>query len=163
MNVYYPVPFLLRRKTFTQRMLDAFWHSHLAARSDHGSYVSFCRFVNTIINRSHASEGILEVALIYLLRVEHRSSGYMLDISLPPQIIFLAMLIIASKSHYDQSPRNSTWASYTRAYSGASGYTLDDVNFAERQMLTLLAWDTCVSELDLRQLLRALMTDGHQK
>lgn len=152
MNVNYAVPFLLRRETFTQRMVDAFWHSHLAVRGDHRSYVSFGRFVDTIMNRSYASKGILEVALIYLLRLEHRSSGYVLDISLPPQMIFLAMLIIASKSHHDESPKNSTWARYTKAHSGASSYTLDDVNLAERQILTLLAWDTYVSELDLRLL-----------
>jgi hypothetical protein len=154
MTSYHVMQLSLTIDYITRKIIDAVlpswraWYGHEVPYSQTCDFLD--DFVHRIVSKACITRGTLMVALIYLRRVERRSCSEPLCVSQSPRLLFLAILIIASKSHQDQTFANSAWAMYGEASSGTcvSDFTLDQVNFAERHVLALLRWNTHVSSSD---------------
>ncbi|KAI7867544.1 hypothetical protein BDF14DRAFT_1693954, partial [Spinellus fusiger] len=89
-------------------------------------------FVCLLIRRSSMRSGTLLAALVFLRRLQQRLSAVAKGSYCTCHRIFLATLIVTSKSLHDSSPRNKHWAKY------AIYFNLSEVNLMEIQLLTLL-------------------------
>jgi hypothetical protein len=99
-------------------------------------------FIDSVVRRSGASVPTLLTSLVYLWRLQQRLPTDGKCLPSTPHRIFLAALIVATKSLHDASPWNRHWCQYTVVSSyGYFGFTVPEVNLMEREFLYLLDWD----------------------
>lgn len=106
---------------------------------------SLMTFITKLVRYTNVYTGTLMSTIVYMNRLKN---------SLPPDAkglpctrhrIFLACLIIASKTLNDSSPKNKHWAKYTEGL-----FKREDVNLMERQLLMLLDWNVHIDNNELK-------------
>lgn len=89
-------------------------------------------FVNLLAKRSLAKTGTLLASLVLLDRLRQRLAQFARGMPCTCQRIFLATLIVTTKTLHDTSPKNKHWTKY------AVYFTLPEVNLMEKQLLALM-------------------------
>jgi G1/S-specific cyclin PLC1 len=113
-------------------------------------------FIDSVVRRSGASVPTLLTSLVYLWRLQQRLPTDGKCLPSTPHRIFLAALIVATKSLHDASPWNRHWCQYTVVSSyGYFGFTVPEVNLMEREFLYLLDWDIRIHLQDLHHQLES--------
>ncbi|KAI8084547.1 uncharacterized protein BX664DRAFT_266254 [Halteromyces radiatus] len=89
-------------------------------------------FIQSLIKRSCVKPGTLLGALVFLDRLQRRLAHLARGMPCTCHRIFLATLIVTSKSLHDTSPKNKHWARY------AVHFNLSEINLMEQQLLSLM-------------------------
>ncbi|ORX53152.1 hypothetical protein DM01DRAFT_1390991 [Hesseltinella vesiculosa] len=89
-------------------------------------------FIQSLIKRSCVKPGTLLATLVFLERLQRRLAHLARGMPCTCHRVFLATLIVASKSLHDTSPKNKHWARY------AVHFTVSEINLMEQQLLTLM-------------------------
>ncbi|KAI8333121.1 hypothetical protein BC941DRAFT_358352, partial [Chlamydoabsidia padenii] len=89
-------------------------------------------FIQSLIKRSCVKPGTILGALVFLDRLKRRLAHLAKGMPCTSHRIFLATLIVTSKSLHDTSPKNKHWARY------ATHFNLSEINLMEQQLLSLL-------------------------
>ncbi|KAI8363873.1 hypothetical protein EDC96DRAFT_214045 [Choanephora cucurbitarum] len=100
-------------------------------------------FINFLVKRAYISAGTLLASLVFFKRLQQTLSHIAKGMPCTSHRIFLATLIVTSKSLHDTSPKNKHWARY------ASYFTVSEINLMEKQLLSLLNFDVLISPSDL--------------
>ncbi|EGS19699.1 G1/S-specific cyclin pcl1 (cyclin hcs26)-like protein [Thermochaetoides thermophila DSM 1495] len=110
-------------------------------------------FITKLVISSNVQVPTLMSTLVYLTRLKQRLQPEAKGLRCTIHRIFLATLIIAAKYLNDSSPKNKHWANYTVMQSPHYhfGFTRQEVNLMERQLLALLSFDLRITEEDLYQ------------
>lgn len=129
-------------------------------------------FIASLVTRSQVQVPTLLSSFVYLDRLRARLPRAVKGIRFTVHRIFLGSFILAAKSLSDSSPKNKHWARYTvvKGYDGF-GFSLSEAYLMERQLLSLLDWETRVTEKDLLTYLdpflapirRRLQAQGRQR
>lgn len=94
-------------------------------------------FIREFLQSSRTSFSTLQLALLYLVRINRRSIKGKSPIFACGRRMFVAALIVASKVNLDNSPKNSAWANL-------SGLDINQINEAERLCLSALEYRAVV-------------------
>lgn len=107
-------------------------------------------FIQSLVDRSHVQVPTLMTSLVYLARLQQQLPPIAKGMRCTVHRIFLASLILAAKYLNDSSPKNKHWARYT-AVKGYEefGFSNNEVNLMEKQLLFLLDWKLGISNEDL--------------
>lgn len=89
-------------------------------------------FIQQLIKRSCVKPGTLLASLVFLDRLQRRLAHLAKGMPCTCHRIFLATLIVTSKSLHDTSPKNKHWARY------AIYFNLSEINLMEQQLLSLV-------------------------
>ncbi|KAI8387257.1 hypothetical protein BD560DRAFT_320710 [Blakeslea trispora] len=104
----------------------------LASKEKYGALPSLSSFISFLVKRAYVSSGTLLASLVFFKRLQQTLSHIAKGMPCTSHRIFLATVIVASKSIHDTSPKNKHWARY------ASYFTLSEINLMEKQLLSLL-------------------------
>ncbi|KAJ5982292.1 hypothetical protein N7451_012392 [Penicillium sp. IBT 35674x] len=107
-------------------------------------------FIASLIARSEVQIPMIVSAFVYLRRLRSCLPPIAKAMRCSAHRIFLASLIVASKNLNDMGPKNKHWLQYAvvEGYDGF-GFSLQDVNVMERQLLFLLDWNIHIAEEEL--------------
>lgn len=105
---------------------------------------SLMTFITKLVRYTNVYTGTLMSTIIYMNRLKQRLPKDAKGLPCTRHRIFLACLIIASKTLNDSSPKNKHWAKYTDGL-----FKKDDVNLMERQLLMLLDWNVQIDNNEL--------------
>ncbi|KAF7722377.1 hypothetical protein EC973_003187 [Apophysomyces ossiformis] len=100
-------------------------------------------FVNLLVKRSSIRAGTLLGLLVFLDRLQRQLSPIAKGMPCTCHRIFLATLIVTSKSLHDSSPKNKHWAKY------AIFFDLSEVALMEIQLLSLMNYRLSIAIEDL--------------
>ncbi|KAI8070658.1 uncharacterized protein B0P05DRAFT_573363 [Gilbertella persicaria] len=100
-------------------------------------------FIGFMVKRASVRVGTLLGCLVFLQRLQQTLFHVAKGMPCTSYRIFLATLIVTSKSLHDTSPKNKHWARY------ASYFTLPEINLMEKQLLSLLNYHVIISPSDL--------------
>lgn len=118
-------------------------------------------FIANLLARSRSPFETMISAVIYLRRLQ-RLDDYS-DLPNTPHAVFAGALILAAKVIDDSSLRNITWSvcSYHRDSRGhripRTGFTCQELNRIERQLLSCLRWDVHFGVRELKHSFKALV------
>lgn len=111
-------------------------------------------FINRLIEYSNVQAATLMTTLVYLNRLRNILPGNAVGMETTRHRIFLAALILSAKSLNDSSPLNKHWTKYTDGL-----LTNNEVNLAERELISLLKWNLTVKEDELLVALQPFLGD----
>ncbi|KAI8070452.1 hypothetical protein BC940DRAFT_331813 [Gongronella butleri] len=116
-------------------------------------------FVQSLIKRSCVKPGTLLGTLVFLERLQRRLAHLARGMPCTCHRVFLATLIVASKSLHDTSPKNKHWARY------AVHFSLSEINLMEQQLLSLMDYHLIISpeEIDLAFIQYEFYKSQHQR
>ena len=101
-------------------------------------------FIKNLIKYSNVQTPTLMATLVYLNKLRNILPANAVGMETTRHRIFLAALILSAKSLNDSSPLNKHWTKYTDGL-----LTNDEVNMAERELISLLKWNVSVKEDEL--------------
>lgn len=107
-------------------------HHHQMQEETAGSLPTLPVFIQSLIKRSCVKPGTILGALVFLDRLKRRLAHLAKGMPCTCHRIFLATLIVTSKSLHDTSPKNKHWARY------AVHFNLSEINLMEQQLLSLM-------------------------
>ncbi|KAI9303712.1 hypothetical protein BJ944DRAFT_203950 [Cunninghamella echinulata] len=96
-------------------------------------------FIQQLIKRSCVKPGTLLAVLVFLDRLQRRLAHLAKGMPCTCHRIFLATLIVTSKSLHDTSPKNKHWARY------AIYFNLSEINLMEQQLLSLVNYQLIIA------------------
>lgn len=105
---------------------------------------SLMTFITKLVRYTNVYTGTLMATIVYMNRLKNKLPKDAKGLPCTRHRIFLACLIISSKTFNDSSPKNKHWAKYTDGL-----FRKEDVNLMERQLLMLLEWDIQVDNTEL--------------
>lgn len=105
---------------------------------------SLLKFIKNLIKYSNVQTPTLMATLIYLNKLRNLLPANAIGMETTRHRIFLASLIISAKNLNDSSPLNKHWTKYTDGL-----LTIEEVNMAERELISLLKWNVNITEEDL--------------
>ncbi|GEQ72257.1 hypothetical protein JCM33374_g5944 [Metschnikowia sp. JCM 33374] len=116
--------------------------------------VTLQKFIGRLISYSNVQTPTLMTSLVYLNRLRNILPGNAVGMETTRHRIFLASLILSAKTLNDSSPLNKHWTKYTDGL-----LTNQEVNSAERELISLLKWDLRVSEAELVVVLQPFLAE----
>ncbi|KAI4594124.1 hypothetical protein KJ359_008666 [Pestalotiopsis sp. 9143b] len=122
-----------------------------AIRVEDNSMPTLEEFITQLVVSSNVQVPTLMSTLVYLTRLKSHLQPMAKGLRCTSHRIFLAALILAAKYLNDSSPKNKHWANYSHVNAdGCSfGFTRNEVNLMEKQLLFLLNWELRITEEDL--------------
>lgn len=106
---------------------------------------SLMTFITKLVRYTNVYTGTLMSTIVYMNRLKNSLPADAKGLPCTRHRIFLACLIIASKTLNDSSPKNKHWAKYTDGL-----FKREDVNLMERQLLMLLDWNVQIENNELK-------------
>ncbi|WLF76971.1 PHO85 interacting cyclin [Lodderomyces elongisporus] len=106
--------------------------------------ISLANFIKTLINYSNVQTPTLMATLVYLNKLRNYLPANAIGMETTRHRIFLSALIVAAKSLNDSSPLNKHWTKYTDGL-----LSIEEVNLAERELISILNWDINIKEHEL--------------
>ena len=94
-------------------------------------------FISVVVKRSAVRAGTLFATLVFLERLQKRLETVARGMPCTCHRIFLATLIVTSKTLHDASPKNKHWAKYAMWC-----FSLSEINLMEKQLLSILVKQT---------------------
>lgn len=89
-------------------------------------------FIGLLVKRSGVRAGTLLASLVFLQRLQVKLASIAKGMPCTPHRIFLAALIVTSKSIHDASPKNKHWATYAIHFGAL------EINLMEKQLLSIM-------------------------
>ena len=117
-------------------------------------------FIQSIIHRSQVQTPTLMSSIIYLRRLRQCLPSAIKGRRSTVHRIFMTCLVLAAKYLNDRSPKNVHWARYTLSI-GYEGFSVDEINLMEKQLLSLLDWDLRITNEDLLDCFAPLLGPIH--
>ncbi|KAG1470795.1 hypothetical protein G6F56_002476 [Rhizopus delemar] len=103
---------------------------------------SLSSFITLIVNRARVKAGTLLGSLVFLTKMTKKLPTTARGMPCTSYRIFLACLIVSSKTFNDVSPKNSYWCRQ------AIYFTLGEINLMEKQLLILLEYRTWIKPIE---------------
>ncbi len=120
------------------------------------------KFISSVIERT-GNVTVLVSSLVYLDRLKTKLPNIHYESPDTPHRIFLGCLILAAKFALDGPPTNRVWAeqnfnsSVTTTNINRFGFSIAEINFKERELLSFLGWDLFITPDDFYQTLELLL------
>ncbi|EGW30899.1 uncharacterized protein SPAPADRAFT_62810 [Spathaspora passalidarum NRRL Y-27907] len=119
-------------------------HHNQLIITPHNNTISLTDFIHNLINYSNVQVPTLMATLVYLNKLRNLLPANAIGMETTRHRIFLSTLILAAKSLNDSSPLNKHWTKYTDGL-----LSQQEVNMAERELLSLLKWNINIKHQEL--------------
>ena len=106
--------------------------------------ITLTQFIKNLIKYSNVQTPTLMATLVYLNKLRNYLPANAVGMETTRHRIFLSALIVAAKSLNDSSPLNKHWTKYTDGL-----LTLQEVNLAERELISILNWNINITQEEL--------------
>ncbi|KAI5954131.1 PCL2 [Candida margitis] len=106
--------------------------------------ITLTQFIKNLIKYSNVQTPTLMATLVYLNKLRNYLPANAVGMETTRHRIFLSALIVAAKSLNDSSPLNKHWTKYTDGL-----MSLQDVNLAERELISILNWNITITQEEL--------------
>lgn len=106
--------------------------------------ITLTQFIKNLIKYSNVQTPTLMATLVYLNKLRNYLPANAVGMETTRHRIFLSALIVAAKSLNDSSPLNKHWTKYTDGL-----LTLQEVNLAERELISILNWNVNITQDEL--------------
>ncbi|KAI3406792.2 PCL2 [Candida oxycetoniae] len=116
--------------------------------------ISLTNFIKNLIKYSNVQTPTLMATLVYLNKLRNYLPANAVGMETTRHRIFLSALIVAAKTLNDSSPLNKHWTKYTDGL-----LSLDEVNLAERELMSILKWNINIKEHELIVMLQPFLTE----
>lgn len=106
--------------------------------------ITLTQFIKNLIKYSNVQTPTLMATLVYLNKLRNYLPANAVGMETTRHRIFLSALIVAAKSLNDSSPLNKHWTKYTDGL-----LTLQEINLAERELISILNWNINITQEEL--------------